>query len=538
MSFLDELNDEYEELLRQYPKGIASTSTTKYKAIRALFARALNIPLSEIYATGAMTRVSNLDTRLAQGNQRNRRTAVALAFLGGYDQTHDPGFERLRQSAIATCSKFIDGRERGTIFDDIVVFAEEDRHLAPVALLSVEESQNRAQLMKLLPNVKPIVRTRIDHPVADERLPFAPARAVAQERENVLGPELVDQCIRELRDANILCDTLWIRRYLAALLVRRFVILTGLSGSGKTRLAMAVASWLAPSDEHVRVVAVGADWTTSEHLLGYPDALDKTSYSRPASGVLELLLRASGDPDNPYFLILDEMNLSHVERYFADILSAMESGEPIRLHGSREPLDHVPRQLTFPSNLFVVGTVNVDETTYLFSPKVLDRANVLEFRIQGEDLSAYLENPRRPDMRRIAAAGAKWAGSFVAAANENDFTPDASGAEDVRTVIRELFDEFATHDLEFGYRTAFDMCRFVGVFQKLSAPDSQVDDALDSQIVQKLLPKLHGSERRLRPILEKLKNYCLTRNFADSKDKIARMLNRLDADGFTSFTEA
>ena len=86
----------------------------------------------------------------------------------------------------------------------------------------------------------------------------------------------------------------------------------------------------------------------------------------------ELIKNAEDDSENPYFLILDEMNLSHVERYFADFLSAIESGEEIPLYGNND-------KLTLPDNLFIIGTVNVDETTYMFSPKVLDRANTIEF---------------------------------------------------------------------------------------------------------------------------------------------------------------
>ena len=85
------------------------------------------------------------------------------------------------------------------------------------------------------------------------------------------------------------------------------------------------------------------------------------------------------------------MNLAHVERYFADMLSGMESMQPClpnlsfqngswRMHPSKE------EKLPYPRNLFIVGTVNVDETTYMFSPKVLDRANTLEFRVGTSDL--------------------------------------------------------------------------------------------------------------------------------------------------------
>ena len=71
------------------------------------------------------------------------------------------------------------------------------------------------------------------------------------------------------------------------------------------------------------------------------------------------------------------MNLSHVERYFSDFLSGMESEEAIPLHNN--DIEYVSTGLKLPKNLLVIGTVNVDETTYMFSPKVLDRANTLEF---------------------------------------------------------------------------------------------------------------------------------------------------------------
>ncbi|MBZ0213240.1 MAG: hypothetical protein K8H99_05520, partial [Nitrospirae bacterium] len=124
------------------------------------------------------------------------------------------------------------------------------------------------------------------------------------------------------------------------------------------------------------LVPVGADWTGNENLLGYPDGIDAQVYR--STPILDFVLRACDDPDRPYFLILDEMNLSHVERYFADFLSAMESGEgmiPLYQGQDRKADRDIPQTLHLPRNLFVIGTVNVDETTYMFSPKVLDRAN-------------------------------------------------------------------------------------------------------------------------------------------------------------------
>lgn len=174
------------------------------------------------------------------------------------------------------------------------------------------------------------------------------------------------------------------KRLMSSLLTKRFCILTGLAGSGKTKLAEAFAMWLTESEGQCRVVTIGADWTSNENLLGYADALRDGAYQLPSNGV-DLIIKADSDKEKPYFLVLDEMNLSHVERYFADFLSAMESrNSKLRLHGAAAGLMAntitVPHELALPNNLFIIGTVNVDETTYMFSPKVLDRANVIEFR--------------------------------------------------------------------------------------------------------------------------------------------------------------
>ena len=87
----------------------------------------------------------------------------------------------------------------------------------------------------------------------------------------------------------------------------------------------------------VELVAVGADWTSNEHVLGYPDGIDPGRYVRTKA--LDLIFNAAASPDIPHFLILDEMNLSHVERYFADLLSAIESGEALHLHGDESAVD-------------------------------------------------------------------------------------------------------------------------------------------------------------------------------------------------------
>ncbi|MFA5302158.1 MAG: DUF3578 domain-containing protein, partial [Bacteroidales bacterium] len=142
-----------------------------------------------------------------------------------------------------------------------------------------------------------------------------------------------------------------ITRFIASLLTKPFLILTGLSGSGKTKLAQAFAQWICEDEGQYRLIPVGADWTNREPLLGYPNALKPEEYVKPDSGVLDLIIQANNHKDLPHFLILDEMNLSIVERYFADFLSVMESKKEIPLFPEGSVNNGVPAKLGIPQNL-------------------------------------------------------------------------------------------------------------------------------------------------------------------------------------------
>lgn len=338
-------------------------------------------------------------------------------------------------------------------------------------------------------------------------------------------------------------------RFISALVTKKFLVLTGMSGSGKTKLAEAFAMWLTESEDQYRVVAVGADWTSNENLLGYADALNAGAYQLPSNGVLDLIIKASNDKEKPYFLILDEMNLSHVERYFADFLSAIESSNSkLRLHsvtaGLMAGTTSVPHELELPENLFIIGTVNVDETTYMFSPKVLDRANVIEFRATRDQMAEFLDDPTGINLKALEHQGAAFAPAFVQRSNADaDIATlvDAAGAPygpQLKADLLVLFTALADMGAEFGFRSAKEIARFMVIHKELSGAGWQYKDALDAQVLQKLMPKLHGSARKLDGVLKELGSFATSKDLPLTLEKVKRLQDRLKRDGFTSFAEA
>jgi hypothetical protein len=371
------------------------------------------------------------------------------------------------------------------------------------------------------------------------------------------------------KNAGLIFSPQLIQRFIASLCTKPFVICSGLSGSGKTKLAQAFAQWITSDESQYVIVPVGADWTNREPLLGYPNALNKEEYVSPENGVLDLMIRAKQnieneeEPTKPYFLILDEMNLSHVERYFADFLSTMESGDSIPLHKisldeGKDPY-YVPQSIKLPKNLFIIGTVNIDETTYMFSPKVLDRANTIEFRLTEEDLDKFIQSEIPLKMNLLKAQGANMSDGFMGMAlKESDKNLKPS-----ETDLKQFFSELKKSGAEFGYRTASEIGRLMYMLKELGELG---DNLLDIAIMQKLLPKLHGSRNKLTKVLPVLGGFCLTESsnikedyldkfvsnsltesdlksdsnikYKISFEKICRMYKNAVENGFASYAEA
>jgi len=422
--------------------------------------------------------------------------------------------------------------------------------------------------------------------------------------------------------------------YYLSLQTKPFVILSGLSGTGKTKLAQYFAEWMG-TEERATLIPVHPDWTDHRGLLGFCHLLTGTYH---ATDFLRLLLAAQVDwmhgEKRPYFVTLDEMNLARVEHYFADFLSVLESrrlGEdgaihqdPFSLHdqprcllaagnempaqsfytadadykacivacetcpfqhlvkeehgrgkyaydearkGGFNPLYFVPPRLEVPLNVYFTGTVNVDETTFTFSPKVLDRANVIEF---GKvDLEGYWGETGQTGNLSYTCAD-----DSIVRALTHEFTyPFTTGLRQealqelnlapYREQLAALVHLLEPFHMHFGYRVADEILVYLLNARCLDDPAFNLHAAFDCAVLQKILPRFHGARARLWQPLLRLLAFCTGDPAATEEQaktwgemsverireqagpepqlprstaKLLRMLSDLETEGFTSFT--
>lgn len=275
-------------------------------------------------------------------------------------------------------------------------------------------------------------------------------------------------------------------------------------------------------DPNYKIVPVGANWTENRHVLGFYNVITEEYNETPS---YSLIKAAKNDIGSPYFLILDEMNLSHVERYFADFLSAIESGQPIPLYSN----DDENYELDIPDNLLIVGTVNVDETNYMFSPKVLDRANTIEFptmaakEYMNSDFKEfdfkninYLMNPLEDlDVRNMNVYDLKDIFMFINCSEGNLWDVLSNELDLFQSILKKI-------NFDFGFRVINEILRFMFVSWRYEDSPQNWENwerYFDAQVKQKILPKLHGSQKAIGQTINELFNACLIerKNNADAR---------------------
>ena len=320
------------------------------------------------------------------------------------------------------------------------------------------------------------------------------------------------------------------RPYITAIKSKPFLLLAGISGTGKSRIVreLARACWDVNSAEYkahkpknFEMVQVKPNWHDSSELIGYVSRIDGVRYV--VGPFLKFMVKAIQDPNTPYFLCLDEMNLAPVEQYFAEFLSVVESRkvdkdgnvvtDPLVDYSSTEEykslIDQLfcddaerkayltevgGKRLTIPQNLIVVGTVNMDETTFSFSRKVLDRAMTIE--MNKVDLKGGLTN-RHDNIGKIEFAdiiGKAVEGVDVYAAHKGMCDRAIGYLESINVALDKT-------PFKVAYRTRNELLLYV--VNNLSwKTDNELEDfviarALDEITCMKILTRIEGDETKV-----------------------------------------
>jgi MoxR-like ATPase len=386
--------------------------------------------------------------------------------LGFTDELRD----RLAQSGVQTRDRL---DAQGLIFA-VVHWTEPPQYLTP------EERKRIARFKAGEVDVVP--------PVPD--IPSDTSRPIGL--EGYTEPSF-DEVLDQFQMAGFRIDADTLLRYRLSLKTRGFVILSGVSGTGKSWLTRLYADAVGGE---FRLVPVAPNWTTNEDLLGFYNPVTGKYVDTDFSRFLRLAVseqeRAdeAGVTPRPFFVVLDEMNLARVEYYFAKFLSVMEARN---LEGVAIELS-ADERLPLPPNLYAVGTVNVDETTHGFADKVYDRAQVIELPISDTDLQDHIG-----PVSHAASLMAMW-----------------RAVEPVAP---------------FAYRVADEVARYVA-----AAADAGIEweQALDHQILQKVLPKLARADDRVGEVLLEVQAVC-GEALPLSAAKAAAMHQNLEDHGFASY---
>jgi len=351
-----------------------------------------------------------------------------------------------------------------------------------------------------------------------------------------------------------------IENFYLSLKSKPFVILAGTSGTGKTRLVKLFAEAVGAntSNGRYKMVSVRPDWSDSSDLFGHVDLNGKFI----PGAIIDFVKRAELDSAHPYFLCLDEMNLARVEYYLSDFLSVVETRDLQAGHIISDPLvsgtyygsDAAAAgkygTVPFPENLYVIGTVNMDETTFPFSRKVLDRANTIEFSFV--DLTPPTEwAPGTPAPLNLGNGFLKTEYLLLAQCADQQEAVNSYCLELQR--LNRILQQANAH---VGYRVRDEV-----VFYLLNNKAAELlpeNEAIDNEIMQKILPRIQGSSASIKNMLCELFRVCAgdyegqnTESDLSSKmmtvaqkpdckypksaQKIAFMVRRFEEDGFTSY---
>lgn len=347
---------------------------------------------------------------------------------------------------------------------------------------------------------------------------------------------------------------------LTAIKTKPFILLAGISGTGKSRLVRTLAYKTCSKEElkkdpkkpgNFELIPVRPNWHDSSELMGYVSRINGEKYI--TTSFLKFVAKAWKHTDIPFFLCLDEMNLAPVEQYFAEYLSIIETRQ---VKDGKLVTDYIISKESFenqnlynqlltdlelsesefsegisiPSNLVVIGTVNMDETTHSFSRKVLDRA--MTFEMNNVDLTAGLE---------LSKNDWSYPQSFI---SKNEIIGNyTSGAEvysqtfkekdEVIGFLRKINNELEGTPFKIAYRVRDEFLIYC-FYASQNPTTNWLTNALDEMTSMKILSRIEGDETKTGKVLTNLQR-IITADFKKSFEKIKEMETRLQSNGYTSF---
>lgn len=386
--------------------------------------------------------------------------------------------------------------------------------------------------------------------------------------DNTFGyQDTTSKSSKKMGDSNNTQDNI----YLTALRTKPFMLLAGISGTGKSRIVRKLAQasttqkyentedrWKDNRPENFELIQVKPNWHNSMDVVGYYSNVAKR-YEFPP--FIDFIVKAWQDLETPYFLCLDEMNLAPVEQYFAEFLSAIESrsfdaegnyvtdpiikpfkkfGEKegkamlVQLFGVPDPIDKNPlalqffeKGLTLPKNLLVMGTVNMDETTFSFSRKVLDRA--MSVVMNEVDYEGFFGGNTENDVAEMDDATR----NLLIDRPIRGLEAENNESDAVKEYLTKINEKLNDTPFKLGYRAANEALLYVSAAHKFN-PDADIHVALDEFTMMKILSRIEGDKRSIGNLLDNLKE-VITNDYPKSNEKLEKMAETLKNKQFVSY---
>lgn len=304
----------------------------------------------------------------------------------------------------------------------------------------------------------------------------------------------IHRFIRRVKERGFLYDERDLYNFHISAKSSRLVILAGRSGTGKSGLVRLYGETLGLSPSQIAFLPVRPSWMDDGDLLGYLDR-NRMLYFPSDTGLAELLVNASRHPEKMYIVCFDEMNLARAEYYFAQFISVLEKKEKPALQLYNPSLEErvynhsdYPARIPLMDNVLFMGTVNVDESTYHFSDKILDRANVITLHQRKfSDMARLTRREVAPEVEVSADEYRQFRkdeGVVTLSDEELHLLDDLNAALDERGTSGGI-----------GYRVVSDMSRYLANIPSGSPMNRK--EALDMQIVQRVLTKVRGSREQI-----------------------------------------